>query len=174
MNIAILTYRTLGRSIENGHHEKNGNSVLLLQADTLDNPRPHPTTPDTEMRREDAIRLDIEDMWKQLLPEIDSFDKIVFYYGHDGAERSVELAKEYGIAPEKLVPVCCKCRYDAKEDLLEDCGYRESEIIPCACLGQGALHSIYVNALNEGVLRSDDPYSKDKLRRLFEKRRKHQ
>ena len=125
---------------ENGWKNcENGNQMLLLQ---------DKNTWGTSQRGNMALwqeeaKTTIDPLWKQLLEELPTIDKVVMYVGSFGAERVIELAAANGLSPDRAVFVMCDCNLSVKTDIIVKNGFAESERIMCACGGHAAMMSIY-------------------------------
>jgi hypothetical protein len=147
----MISYNTFVRGISNGLQHKGNNSVLLLQNENGDEWGAGKVESIEELgSTKVACQKQINQLWIQLVAELPVLEKVIFYVGAEGSEKTIELAAQNGLAPERAVFVLCDCGIDIKLHIIRSFGFSDSQIIMCECGGHDTMFQIYHSVLEQG------------------------
>lgn len=147
MRVAMISYNTFVKNEQNGWKTQDGNAVLLLQnEDGSQWGIPKGIKMETGTS---ACIAQVNSLWNQLAQSLPTLDKVIFYVGAQGAERTIELAAEHGLTPDRAIFVLCDCNIAKKMNLLRSRGFSSSKLIDCSCGGHIVMKNIY-NTILEG------------------------
>jgi len=154
MKIAMVSYNTFVRGVENGWKSSDKGDLLLLQnTDGKTWGTTQVSLAQNPIRQwHDETKAAVDPLWGWLQESLLTIERVVFYVGSTGAEYIIGLAGKNGLAPERAVFVFCDCNMRNKQTMIHRYGFESSKIIMCGCGGQDAMCTIYDEFLKEGKL----------------------
>ncbi len=163
MRGAFVTYNSIGDgNLSSGWHERNGNHALLLQNtkgfawafhENTGDVRTIEDLPEGYFRSDTphvgVVTEQIEQLWEQLVREIDTLDFLVIYVGSTGSKRFIELAKE--LPAEKITFVACDCDLVNKTNKIFGAGLQGAGRLLCECGGNKTMGELLHKFLDDGL-----------------------
>jgi len=154
MRAVMLSYNLIFLPVLNDWKRQGDNEVLLLQGVDLSRWTVPTFAGKTGKEGVEVVKSEIERLWSKLEEAIPTVDLFVFYVGSSGAERVINLAKEYGLTPERTLFVLCDCDLRFKIEVITSCGFNLARRVLANCGGQRELLAIYESLLSNGCLPS--------------------
>ncbi len=155
MNVAFVTYNTVGENRLSGWVEQNGHRAFVMQNTKGISwgagvaPKDYGTIEGPTSKLTENRFSEIEQMWLILREMIHEFDRVVVYLGASRAQaRIIELVSMVSAA--KITFVSCRCDLVAKEICVQLAGLDACERRTCECGGHRTMETLLVSYLETG------------------------